>query len=144
MWKESAALGIVPTAAFALILPTPLLGQTEQEAVLNGHCHYSDEVARHRDETLLVVCNTASISRAATSSTLDFGQRSWGSMAQFTGEMAGNRMAVSRITLRDGRSLAATGTCEIFYRNDGELSAISCLGRAGSRSVAANFLPSRL
>jgi hypothetical protein len=143
MRKESAALTITAMAVFALTMPAPLLGQTEQKSVLEGRCQYPDRVARHRDETLLILCDTASISGAATSSTLDFGQRSWGSMAQFTGVMAGNKMAVSRITLRGGRSFAATGTCEIFYRNDGRLSAISCWGRAGSRSIAANFVPSR-
>lgn len=64
-------------------------------------------------------------------------------MAQFSGAMAGDRMTVSRVELRNGRSLAASGTCQIFYRDNGHISAISCLVQAGSRSIASNFVPSR-
>mgnify|MGYP001347674817 CR=1 FL=1 len=65
-------------------------------------------------------------------------------MARFSGTLAGDRMTVSRVILRDGRALAASGTCQISYHNDGRISTISCLAKAGSRSVAANFVPSRL
>jgi len=67
-----------------------------------------------------------------------------GSVVQFAGELADSRTTVSRITLRDGNSRAATGTCEIFHRGDGEISRIGCLARTGSRWIAANFIPSRL
>lgn len=101
-------------------------------------------MARYRQQTVLVLCDTATISRSAATATLDFGQRSWGSMAQFTGDMAGDDMAVAQVALRDGRFVPATGTCRIFHRQDGKLSAIRCLAKAGSRSVAANFIPSFL
>jgi hypothetical protein len=143
-WTKSAALVIAAMAIFGFVTPATLLAQAEQESLYSGHCQYSDQIVRHRNETTLILCDTATISRAATSATFDFRQRSWGSMAQFAGEMAGDKMAVSRITLRDGRSFAATGTCEIFYRNDGGISAISCLGGTSSPSTAANFIPSRL
>ena len=122
----------------------PIRAQVDQKTVIGGRCQYSDQVARHRYETALILCDTATISRDNTSGTLDFSLRSWGSMAQFTGVMAGNRLAVSRISLRGGTSVGATGTCEIFRREDGKLSLISCLAKAGSRSIAANFVPSRL
>lgn len=53
-------------------------------------------------------------------------------------------MTVSRVALRDGSAVAATGTCEIFYRDEGHISAISCLAKAESRSIAANFAPTLL
>jgi hypothetical protein len=143
-WTKSAVLVIAAMAIFGFVKPAPLLAQAEQESVLNGHCQYSEQIARHRNETTLILCDTATIKRAATSATFDFRQRSWGSMAQFAGDMAGDKMTVSRIALRDGRSFAASGTCEISYRNDGGISAISCLGGTSSRSIAANFIPSRL
>ncbi|RDE07064.1 hypothetical protein DVW87_05250 [Sphingomonas aracearum] len=111
--------------------------------VLSGRCQYSDRVARFRHETALILCDTVSISREQGAATIDFAQRSWGSMARFSGDMAGDRMTVSRVTLRNGASFAATGTCETF-RTNRALSTVSCLARAGSRSWAANFLRSRL
>ena len=143
-WTKSAALVIAAIAILGLAPPAPLSARAERQSVLSGRCQYSDEIARRRDETILVLCDAATISRAAGSATFDFRQRSWGSMAQFAGDMAGDKMTVSRIILRNGRSFAATGTCEIFYRNEGGISAISCLGRTSSRSIAANFIPSHL
>ncbi len=142
--RSLAALPLAATAMLALGAPMPLHAQTGARTELGGRCQYSDGVARFRQETTLIVCDTASIERNEKSATLDFRQRSWGSMAQFSGPMESDSMAVARVTLRDGRSVAATGTCEIFHRGDGQISAISCLARAGSRSVAANFVPSRL
>lgn len=75
---------------------------------------------------------------------LGFAQRSWGVMAQFAGDIQGNKMTISQIVLRNRRPVAATGTCEIFYRDDGTLAVISCLATAGSRPIAANFIPSRI
>lgn len=129
---------------FVLAIPAPVSAKDAQKTVIDGRCQYPDQVARYRNETVLILCDTVKIGRDANTATLDFTQRSWGSMAQFTGDMAGNRMTVSRITLRDGQSIAATGTCEIFHGNDGRLSVISCLAKAGSRSIAANFVPSRV
>jgi hypothetical protein len=137
----SSAIAAVSICSF--ISPAPLFAQTEQQTTMSGHCQYSDEVARYHHETTLILCDTASINRAGGSVTLDFSQRSWGSMAQFTGDMAGDEMAVSRMILRDGKSVPAKGTCKIFYI-DGKISVISCLAKAGSRSVTANFVPSRL
>lgn len=131
-------------AAFLLVLPAPLSAQAEPKAELGGRCEYPDRVAQYRAETTLILCDYATIERGSTTATLDFQQRSWGSMARFSGTLAGDRMTVSRVVLRDGRALAASGTCQIFYRNDGRISTISCLAKAGSRSVAANFVPSRL
>jgi hypothetical protein len=130
-------------AMFALV-SAPLRAEDEQKTVISGRCQYPDRVARYRNETALILCDTVTIGRSTTIATFDFTQRSWGSMARFTGEMPGDKMTLSQITLRDGRPVAATGTCEIFHQNDGRLSLISCLVKAGSRSIAANFVPSRL
>ena len=140
--RISAAVGVTAMVGFAVA--APIRAQVDQKTVIGGRCQYSEPVARYRHETTLILCDTATVSRDAGSATLDFAQRSWGSMAQFTGVMAGNRLAVSRISLRGGTSVGATGTCEIFRREDGKLSLISCLAKAGSRSIAANFVPSRL
>jgi hypothetical protein len=111
---------------------------------VSGRCAYPEKAARYAAETTLILCDTISIQRSAAQSTFDFRQRSWGSMARFSGPVSGERMTVSSLALRDGKVRAATGTCQVFYRSDGKLSAISCLARAGTRSIAANFIPSRL
>lgn len=134
------AIAVVSMCSFAG--PAPLLAQGEQPTTMSGHCQYSDQVARYRHETVLILCDTASINRAGRSVTLDFSQRSWGSMAQFMGDMAGDEMAVSRMILRDGNSVPAKGTCKTFYI-DGKISVISCLAKTGSRSIAVNFVHSR-
>lgn len=135
---------MMAAAAALLVPPAPLSAQAEPKAVLSGRCQYPERAAQYRNETALILCDTASIERGSATATLDFSQRNWGSMAQFSGAMAGDRMTVSRVALRNGRSLAASGTCQIFYRDGGDISAISCLAKAGSRSIAANFAPSRL
>jgi hypothetical protein len=140
----SAALTGHLLALAALVVPAPLNARDEPETVIDGRCQYPEQVAQYRRETTLILCDTVKIDRGTSSATLDFSRRSWGAMARFTGDMPGDKMAVSQITLRDGRSVAATGTCEIFYRNDGSLAVISCLARAGSQPVAANFIPSRM
>jgi hypothetical protein len=142
--RRLAALPLAAITMLTIGAPMPLHAQTGARTELSGRCEYSDRVARFRHETALIVCDTASIERNEASATFDFRQRSWGSMARFSGPMEGNTMAVARVTLRDGRSVAATGTCEIVYRDNGQILTISCLARAGSRSVAANFVPSRL
>lgn len=130
------------TAATILIflVPTPLSAQT---TVLNGQCRYSDRVIHHREGTDLIQCDTVSIDHESTAAILDFGQRNWGSTVRFAGGMTGETMAVTSIAFRAGGFMPATGKCEIFRRN-GTLSEISCLARAGTRWIAANFVPSRL
>lgn len=142
--KTHFSRALAAAIASLLVHPAPLSAQAEPNAVISGRCQYPDRVAQYRNETALILCDTASIERGRATATLDFSQRSWGSMAQFSGAMTEDRMTVSRIALRNGRSLAASGTCQIFYRDNGHISAISCLAQAGSRSVAANFVPSRL
>lgn len=112
--------------------------------MIEGRCQYPEQVAKFRNETSLILCDTVKIERGATGATLDFTRRSWGSMALFTGAMPGDTMTVSQVTFRDGRTIPATGSCRIFHRKDASLSVISCLAKAGSRSIAANFVPSRL
>lgn len=109
---------------------------------LNGRCEYPPAVARYQRETLLVLCDSLVIDRGDETATFDFNRRSWGPMLRFVGVMSGERMAISSVRLRSGNSIAATGTCEIFH-SGGKLTVVSCLARAGSKSYAANFRPSR-
>ena len=109
---------------------------------LRGQCQYSEAVARFRDETSLVLCDSLAIDRGGDAATFGFSRGSWGSMLSFSGEMSGQRMTVSSVRLRSGRAVSATGTCEIFHI-DGRPSMVACLARAGSRRYAANFRPSR-
>jgi hypothetical protein len=108
---------------------------------LNGRCEYPDAVARYSQEASLVMCNRLVIDRAE--STFDFGQRSWGSMLRFEGEISGDRMDVTRVYPRHRDSVEATGSCEILYR-DGAISGVTCLARSGSKTFVANFVRSRL
>jgi hypothetical protein len=108
---------------------------------LSGQCQYPDAIARYSHEASFVSCNTLVINRA--DSTFDFGQRSWGSMLRFEGEISGDRMEVTRVYPRHRDSVEATGSCDILYR-DGAISGVSCLARAGSKSYVANFVRSRL
>lgn len=137
------AQAICAIALFALALPAPLGAEEPRQTVIDGRCQYPQTVTEYRQETTLILCDTVEIDRSRTIATLDFTQRSWGSMARFAGDMPGDTMTISRITLRDGRTRAATGTCKMFPRADGSVSVISCLAKAGGRSVAANFVPSR-
>jgi len=131
-------------ATLALTASAPLYAEDEQTTVIDGRCQYPDRVAEYRNETTLILCDTATITQSATITTLDFSQRSWGSTARFTGNRTGDTIAISTVALRGGSPVAARGSCEIFHRDDGRLSVISCLVKAGSRSIAANFVPSRL
>ena len=110
---------------------------------LSGRCQYPDTVARFRQEASLALCNSLAIDRGVETATFDFSQRSWGSMLRFTGAMSGQRMAVNSVRLRSGSSVEATGTCEIFYSSK-KISVVTCLAKAGSKTFAANFVPSRL
>jgi len=141
---RSVTLAIAATAMLATTAPRRLDAQESTATrVIGGRCEYPDRVARYRYETVLVMCDTVSISRRGEQATFNFSQRSWGSMIQFTGDISNDRMTVRRLSLRDGRSIAATGTCEIFDTG-GELSTIGCLARNGTRSWAANFTRSRI
>lgn len=141
--RISAALAAA-LLMIAASIDAPLHAQSLHQTVMNGRCQYSDEVARHRDETTLVLCDTVTIGSDDSTVSLDFGRRSWGSAARFTGDVTGSRMQVSQIAVRNDRAVPATGVCEIFRRNDGKVSYISCLAKAGSRSIAANFVPSHV
>ena len=142
--KRSAAFAIAAASAIIVAAASSAYAATEQKTVIDGSCQYGARVARHHVDTLLILCDTATIDRHDQSATFDFGQRNWGSMASFSGVMAGDKMTVSQIALRHRGAVAATGTCELFHRSDGELAVVSCLGKAGVRWVAVNFVPSRL
>lgn len=133
---------IAATMIAGLAAPS-LHAQAGPDTAIAGRCDYSDRVTRERRDTILILCDTATLRRDGAHASLDFAQRSWGSMARFDGDIAGDRMTVARVTLRDGTARAATGACALF-RSAGKLSAITCLARIGARSVAANFVPTRL
>jgi len=119
----------------------PARAQAAPDMVLSGHCQYPDRVLRFQSQTALLPCDTLTIRRDGQGATLDFSRRSWGTAIRLTGDMPGDRMSIGSLSLRDGAPVAATGTCEIFYAN-GNVSVVSCLAKAGSRSYATNFVPS--
>ncbi len=118
--RETTALAIAVVAMSAFGARSPLQARTDGNSVISGSCQYPEPVARQAAETTLIVCDTATLSLSDPAPALDFGQREWGSIARFTGDMADNRMTVSGITLRDGTrarrpaaarsSTAATGS----------------------------------
>jgi hypothetical protein len=112
-------------------------------AGLRGRCQYSEAVARFREQTMLVLCDALAIQDEGASTTFDFSQRGLGSTIRFAGERSGARMTVTHLSVRDRGPVAATGSCEIFRRGE-EVSVVTCLARIGSRTFAANFVPSHL
>jgi len=92
--KTHLSHALAAAAAVLLVPPAPLSAQAEPKAVLSGRCQYPERVVQYRNETALILCDTASIERGSAIATLAFSQRSWGSMAQFSGAMAGDRMTV--------------------------------------------------
>ncbi|WP_439469267.1 hypothetical protein [Blastomonas fulva] len=140
----SMTLPIRAIALFALAAAAPLCAQDSRKTSIDGRCQYPEKVVKNRNETVLILCDMVEIDQGSARATLDFAQRSCGSMARFTGSMSSDTMAISQVTLRDGRRLSATGTCRMHRRKDGELAVISCLAKAGARTFAANFVPSRV
>lgn len=138
-----ARIATLAATMIASVAPASLHAQADPDTAIAGRCAYSERVIRERHDTILILCDTAALRRDGAHASLDFAQRSWGSMARFDGDVAGDRMTVARVTLRDGTARAATGTCALF-RSAGKLSAITCLARIGVRSVAANFVTTRL
>lgn len=116
----------------------------EPATVVPGRCQYPDRVVRDRQDTVLILCDTATIDRDGETVTLDFGQRSWGSTARVMGTVTGRTVTVQRITPRGKDSAIASGTCTIEYRDRATPSIIACLARVGSRRFAVNFIASRL
>lgn len=45
----------------ALAAPVPLYAEDEQTTVMGGRCQYSDRVTEYRNETTLILCDTATI-----------------------------------------------------------------------------------
>lgn len=134
-------------AAIAMLMfatPAPLRAQANQSTQINGRCQYSDQVARYQYETALILCDAASITLSPFDARIAFTKRSWGLMVEFSGPLSANKMAVERVTLRNGRTVKAAGACEIFHHDNGHISVISCLAKSRSGSVAANFVPSHL
>lgn len=138
------AMHIAAVAILALSASSAAGAEDRPQTTFSGLCRYPDPVARYRYETTLVECDTAMISANGETTTLDFARRSWGPTARFIGTMQGDRMAVSALRLRTGTTVASTGTCQVFRSKDHALSVISCLAKAGSTSVAVNFVASRL
>lgn len=110
---------------------------------MEGRCEYPESVRQYQHETVLAICSRLTIIRNGSNAVFDFGPRSVGPTMKFAGRMIGNRMEVRQVTLRDGETNAAEGTCEIFYTSS-EISVVSCLAKAGARTYAANFMKSRL
>jgi hypothetical protein len=88
---KSAVSAMPAMAIFALVVSTPLRAEDERRTVISGRCQYPDRVARYRNETTLILCDTVTIGRSTAAATLDFTQRNGGSMAGFTGDMPGDK-----------------------------------------------------
>lgn len=129
-------IALLALAAYA----APALAESVE--AMDGQCRYSDNVARFRDSTSLLLCDRVAIHRDQPGATIVFTRRSWGSSASFSGEMSGERMRVVSLSVRGGSPVAARGTCRIFHTN-GQTSVVSCLATTEhGRSYAANFMPS--
>lgn len=109
---------------------------------MDGRCVYSDAVLKHRDDTTLALCDALEIHRDGPVADLEFRQKSWGRMMRFSGKMEAHRLTVTSLTLRNGDTLDAEGSCEIFHVNE-RISNVSCLATARSRAYAASFKPSQ-
>lgn len=129
---------------FAALLAALAMQSAAADIVeLDGRCEYPESARQYQHETVLAICSRLTISREGDDSAFTFGPRSLGPTMKFAGQMNGNRMEVHQLTLRNGDTKAAEGTCEIFYAN-GEVSVVGCLAKAGARTYAANFMKSRL
>ena len=91
----SMTLPIRTIALFALAAAAPLCAQDSQKTSIDGRCQYPEKVVKNRNETVLILCDTVEIDRGSARATLDFAQRSWGSMARFTGSMSSDTMTIS-------------------------------------------------
>lgn len=131
-------------AAFIIAASAPLQAESEQETIIGGRCEYPEQVAKFRNETTLILCTKVTVTRRGANGVLEFAQPSGPPTARFAGSWSGDQMSISEVTLRNGRSFATSGTCEIFRQNNGRIAVISCLTPPVPRSVAANFVPSRL
>lgn len=105
-----------------------------------GRCTYNQEVLKHRDDTVLAQCDAVAIDLEDDTASIAFDLRSWDvTMLRFQGKMTGpDLMTVRQLTLRNGTSDEATGSCRIF-RVEGRVSAVSCLATMRGRAYAANI-----
>lgn len=131
-------------AAFIIVASPPLQAESEQETIIDGRCEYPEQIAKYRNETTLILCTKVKVTRRGANGVLEFAQPSGPPTARFAGTWSGDQMSISEVTLRNGRSFVTSGTCEIFRQNSGRIAVISCLTPLLPRSVAANFVPSRL
>ncbi|WP_442623118.1 hypothetical protein [Parasphingopyxis sp.] len=136
-----AALHALIALLPALLGAAPVAAQNRAEVqMFRGQCEYSDRFAPllERGDHSFALCDSATVAGGV----FDFRRDSWGSMMRFEGTRSGDRMAIGHVQLRSGSRRAATGACEIFYR-DGAVSTIACTAVAGGRTYAANFVPRR-
>lgn len=130
--------------ALAFAASAPLQAESEQDTMIDGRCEYQQHVVEFRNETTLILCTKVKITHAGTKGALEFAQASGPPTEIFFGTWSGDQLSISAVTLRNGQSFSTSGTCKIFRRNDGRIAVISCLTPPLPRSVAANFVPSRL
>ncbi|KQM64986.1 hypothetical protein ASE75_07975 [Sphingomonas sp. Leaf17] len=131
-------------ATISVVLPAGLSAAATTSAAIPGRCAYAEPLVRSRQQTVLVLCDSVTIDRDDTLAIIDFRQRSWGSKARITGEVADDRLSTSSAAIAGRSPVAASGTCRMDHRSDGRLSGVRCLLKTGSRWYAASFIASRL
>lgn len=115
----------------------------EGELQVKGRCDYSETVREKAGDTVLVTCNAVTLRERAGNFEIAFGQRSFDTATIFHGFDADGPIEIDRITLANGSTYDAEGTCEIVYRG-GRMSGASCLVRARGTFYAANFIANRI
>ena len=120
-----------------------LTAESEAPIELRGRCQYSEAVQEHASDTVLITCDHLAIANKGGGLEITFGQRSFSDMAVFSGFDADGLIEIDRLTLRNGSTYEAEGTCEIIY-GDNNIDTVACLVRARGTFYAANFVTSRI
>lgn len=124
---------------FALILALQFSADALPLGSHDGACLYPEVLRERAAPSELVTCNRVEVA----GNYVAFGLRSWQSQVRFNGSFEGDRMTVDSVTLANGRSIAARGTCEVAY-TDGAFSTLSCTAQSNRGAMLANFVRSRI
>ena len=123
----------------AFLFALQLAADVPADASYDGTCIYPEVLRQRVSEGELVNCNRVEVG----SNHVSFGLRGWQSRTRFNGRFEGDRMTVASVTLANGRSYDARGTCEIFYTDDA-VSTLACSAQSNRGAMLANFVRSRV
>lgn len=130
-------------ATLPLAAGLTLTAQSEEPIKLRGSCQYDPAVQERASDTVLIPCDLLSVTDAGGTIEIRFGQRSFSDIAVFSGFDADGLIEIDRLTLHNGSTYDAEGTCEII-RGDTRIDTVACLVRARGTFYAANFVTSRI